>query len=180
MAIEQIETLYGLHLNSYNEIWAGTAYNKVLLEDYPSSSCTSTTTSASGSYHTFIYPKTYKHKFYLDGDVEGQYTIYNGGGVSRTHVKGELELLKIDITGTETSLASFDNTVNHSVAASTFVKFLFNFKINHQVIKPFEKIAFKIKVSETPVTGDIVLSHYNDNTEEDLKIKIPFAPQGGV
>ena len=179
MITRQYQTYYGIHLNHHEETWGGNTYNKILVKEYPHEDLSTTDTTDATSI-TFLLPQMYMYKYYLDGITEGWFTLYNQDtSNSATLDSFTVSLLKTeDVPNDETTLGSktmslsSDNTIN----ASSYLKVPIFIFLDKQVVEAGNKLILKLEVSTTG--GDVVFSHANDSTNQDVKIKIPYAPTG--
>ena len=176
-AERQYQTFYGIDLDHYEEVWAGTTYTKILVKDYPDSDLKSTVSTKTDSA-SFIYPMVYENVYYLDGIATGHITLYNDTGSATTVTDYTVTLKKTDdVPSNETVLGSYSHTLStgSSITAADWLTLPIKINLNKQVIEANEKLILTISYT---CTDNIAISHENDSTLEDIKIKIPFITAG--
>ena len=177
--LTQYQTYYGIHLDHYSETWGGNEYNKMLTKSFPNVNLISTATSSTASEIKFLYPTLYKNVYYLDGVANGHITLYNKSTSTATSVTAYTVSIKKtdDEPGNETTLGSYTNsiTTDNSLPTHNYLTLPVFVDITKQVVNEGEKLILSISV-----TGgdDICLSHANDSSDIDIKIELPYAPQG--
>lgn len=168
---------YGIHLNHYSTVWGGNTYNKIMVTDYPDANLVSTVTTMSGSAR-FLYPRVITNKCYVDGVAEGHITLYNTGSTTTTCTYYSVSLIKTDdVPSNETTLGFYSATISSDNSMTTSSRYLtlpFFMSINKQVLNENEKILVYI----THTSGaSVCISHANDSSNVDIRIKVPFAPE---
>ncbi len=176
----QYQTYYGVHLNHWDEEWAGNTYNKILVKEYPNEYL-STTSNSMVSDITFMYPTLYKNKYYIDGVAEGHISIYNDDSSASYAVTGyTVELIKTqDVPSAETILGSYTGVIssNNFVMEEDFLTLPVYINLTKQLVNPNERLLLHMTFIGTDYTH-LGFSHWNDSSIPDIKLKIPYAPQG--
>jgi len=179
MIVRQYQTYYGVHFNHHEEVWAGNTYNKLLVKEYPHQDI-STTDTTDATEISFLLPQMYMYKYYLDGVTDGWFTLYNqDGSNSATLNSFTVSLIKTqDVPSAEVVLGSktMSLTSNNTINASSYIKIPIFITLDKQVVEAGNKLILRITIDTTG--GDVVFSHANDSTNQDVKIKIPYAPTG--
>ena len=179
MITRQYQTYYGIHLDHHEEIWAGNNYNKILVKEYLNADV-STSDSTDATSITFLLPQMYMYKYYLDGVTRGWFTIYNQSTTDDATLDSyTVTLLKTeDVPNAEVTLGSKTMSLssNNSIPTTSFLKIPVFITLDKQVVEAGNKLLLKLEISTTG--GDVVFYHANDSSNEDVKIKIPYAPTG--
>jgi len=179
---KQYQTYYGVYLNHWSETWGNTKYNEILLKQYPNEYL-STTSVSTASDITFMYPSLYKNKYYIDGFVEGHFTLYNTHSTTTYTIIGyDVKLYKSkDIDNKEVEIGGFSNilTDNNTIAPEDYLTLPIYFNVSQSLVVEDERLLLYMSFIESSGTyTNIAFSHYNDSSIPDLQIKIPYAPTG--
>lgn len=182
MITKQYQTYHGVYLDHWSEIWADVEYNEVLLKSYPNEYL-STTSNSICSDITFMYPSLYKNKYYIDGFVEGHFSLYNtSSSVTYTIVGYTVTLYKTkDIPNTEEELGSFSNiiSVSNTLPPEDWLTLPIYFNVSQALITENERLLLTLTFTESSSSYTyIAFSHWNDADIHDIEIKIPYAPTG--
>jgi len=172
------KTYYAIHLNHYSTAWAGNTYNKILVTEFPDENLVSTVTTNATSAD-FLYPRLITNKTYLDGVAEGHITLYNNGSTTTTVTNFTVSLKKTDdVPNNETVLGSYTKSISadNNIASSNYLTLPFYMPIDKQTLNENEKLIFHIEY--TTDSSDLCISHANDSSNIDIKIKVPYAPTG--
>jgi len=175
------QTYYGVHLHHWTENWGGNAYNKFLVKDYLDADVYSEPTSDGASAITFLNYGLYKNVYYLDGVAEGHFRLYNNHASDTTELTSfTVTIQKIDDAGTTTDLAAHTETLSSpsSITAGQFVACPIRLNIEKAKIEASEKLLLKLEFSAGQ-NDKLIFYHDNSSTDEDVKIKLPYAPVGG-
>ena len=180
---------YGIKTDDWKITWSG-AINKqfLLVRDYLNEDISATTaTSWSKAGVLFVYPHNIKKKYYVEGVIEGQFTLSSEDAQSwcSNYI---VDVLKINEAGTETVIAS-----TGSIAINDSFPYVVAGSIDTEIVYPFfidvfatpvpigenERLGFKIRwdaieTGDDESTTSAKLLHDNDSTFEDVKSKIPF------
>jgi len=178
----QYQTYYGVYLNHWSEAWGGNTYHEILVKEYPNEYL-STTSNSVCSDITFMYPSLYKNKYYLDGQLEGHLSIYNDSSTTTFYVNSFTVSLKKtdDVPSNETTLGSITTTVSTAgdVPPQDYITLPIYINISKQLVEPSERLLLNMKFTESSASYDhLAFSHWNDSSIPDLKIKVPYAPEG--
>jgi len=178
MESAQYQTYYGIHLNDHTEIWGGNNYNKILVKSYPDENLSTTGSTDLTDPVDFLYPPLIQNAYSLDGVAEGHITLYNHTGSSATFSDYTVSIKKVAEDGTVTDLASHTESfaTSRTVTAGNYYTLPIFVNISKQKVKAMEKLLLRISV--TVDSGTLSLSHENDSSTSDIKIKIPYARTG--
>lgn len=179
---KQYQTYFGVSLNHWSETWADTVYSEVLLKEYPNEYL-STTSNSTVSSITFMYPSLYKNKYYIDGFVEGHFTLYNTSSTTTFTITGyDVTLYKTeDIDGNEVEIGSFSNIISsdNDIAPEDYLTLPIYFNVSQALVEENERLLLTLSFVESSGSyTHVAFSHWNDSSIPDLKIKIPYAPKG--
>jgi len=183
MSVDRMyQTYYGVYLNHWSDTWGGNTYNEMLVKEYPNEYLSTTSVSIVSDI-TFMYPSLYKNKYYLDGQMEGHFTIYNQSSTTSYYVSSyTVELKKTnDVASNETVLGTYSNTIssNNTVPPEDYLTLPIYMNIEKQIVNPNERLLLNITFTETGGTYTYVgFSHWNDSSIPDIKIKVPYAYTG--
>jgi len=176
----QYQIYYGVHLDDHTEVWAGRTYNKLLVLDYPDANlnCTATTEACGSLNIDFLYPLLVQSKFYLDGVADGQIT-YKCGAAAKTCTGYIVGLYKLSADSIETPLGSmcYMFPTTKSLTANQYLTVPVYLALNKQAVNENEKLLLRTMLVSTETSG-INLSHANDTSVNDIKIRLPYAPTG--
>ena len=174
------QTYYGVHLHHWTEPWGGTNYNKFLVKDYLDADVYSSPSTTGASAITFLNYGVYKNVYYLDGVAEGHFRLYNNHASDTTSLTSfTVTIQKIDDAGTTTDLAAHSETLSSpsSIAAGQFVALPVRLNIDKAKIEADEKLALKLEISGG--NDKLVFYHDNSSSNNDIEIKLPYAPVAG-
>jgi len=179
---KQYQTYYGVKLNHWSETWADAEYNEILLKEYPNEYL-STVSNSTVSSITFMYPSLYKNKYYIDGFVEGHFTLYNTSSTTTFTITGyDVTLYRAkDIQNEEEEIGSFSNILdtNNDIAPEGYLTLPIYFNVSQSLVVEDERLLLSLSFVESSASYDYVaFSHWNDSSIPDLQIKIPYAPKG--
>ena len=180
------ETFYGIYTDDW-EIdgrWNIPNHHFILVKDYPSDACSTTSDSTWGSSATiFLYPHNIKKTYLLEGVVEGQITFH--AKTAYSYVSDyRVTIVKIHEDTTETELATtgivvVNDAIAYDAEWHTGDDIVYPFWIDvfdeAQEITEKERIGVKIEWdvgNSSSVTATMM--HDNDSSFEDLKITLPF------
>lgn len=172
------KTFYGVHLNHWTESWGGTDYNKLLVKEYLDDDVLTTDTTAASSI-TFLYPTLIKSSYYLNGKTSGHFKIYNQNSSSTQTLNSyTVTVKKIDNAGTSTNLATHTETISggYEVPSQTYLALPVFVSLSKAEVNPNEKLAVTFEIDGD---SDLVFSHANDSSTNDVMIKLPFAQTSG-
>jgi len=179
MITRQYQTYYGIHLDHHEEVWGGNTYNKILVKQYLNADISTTDTTDATSI-TFLLPQMYMYKYYLDGMTEGWFTLYNQDTSNNATLDSfTVSLLKTeDVPNAEVALGSktMNLSSNNTISKSGYLKVPIFIYLDKQVVEAGNKLLLRLEISTTG--GDVIFYHANDSSNEDVKIKIPYAPTG--
>ena len=180
MPIEaQYVTYYGIHLDHYNYTWGGAAYNKLLVTEYPNEYLISTA-STEAKTAKFLYPRLVGNPVYIDGVAEGHIVIWNSHAVNTTKIQSyTVSLLKTpDVADNETTLGTYANTItaDNEITTENYLYLPVYMNVKKQELGVDEKLILEITYTDDGA-GTPNISHENDSTLEDIKIKIPYGTE---
>lgn len=174
-------TYYGVDLNHYSDTWGGVTYNKILVKEYPNEFLSTVSNTLDDDSITFMYPTLYKNKYYLDGVAEGHLSIYNQHSTTTYQVTDFTVNIKKtdDVPNNETTIGTYTKTLsaNNDVPPEDYLTLPIYINIEKQIVNPSERILLNLEITHNG-GNDVGFSHWNDSSIPDLKIKIPYAPQG--
>jgi len=178
----QYQTYYGVYLNHWSDTWGGTTYNEILVKEYPNEYL-STTSNSMVSYIEFMYPTLYKNKYFLDGVAEGHLSIYNDSSTTTFTITDYTVELRVtdDVPSNYRVIGSYTGAIssNNNVPPEDFLTLPIYINIAKAVVNPSERLLLYMSFVESSSSYTHVgFSHWNDSSIPDLKIKIPYAPQG--
>ena len=170
-------------MDDHVESWGGVNFNKILVLDYPDPNlrCTGTTdAAAAGKVNDFLYPLLVQSKYFLDGTVDGHVTFKSDATAGRTATGYTVSLKKLNITGTTTTLGtmSFTFPVVYTFTANGYLTVPIYMMLTKQPVNENEKLVLSVQLLTTMTVNQILLSHANDSSVPDIKIRIPYAPTG--
>jgi hypothetical protein len=170
----------GVHLDHHVEPWGYMSFHKILMLEYPDQNLTCTTlTEACGSVnHDFLYPLLVQSKYFLDGICDGHVT-FKCGAAAKTATGYIVSLNKLSNIGTITNLGNMAYTFSptYNFTANAYLTVPVYMPLDKQAVNENEKLFLRINLV-TAETSGINLSHANDSSVPDIKIRIPYAPTG--
>ena len=176
----QYKVYYGIFLNHWSDTWGGITYNEILVKEYPNEYLSAVSNSMVSDI-TFMYPSLYKNRYYLDGTLEGHLSIYNDSSTVTYTVTGySVELRKTDdVPSNETVVGSYTGSLsaNNTVVPEDYLTLPIYMNISKQLVEPNERLLLHMTFTGSDYTH-LGFSHWNDSSIPDLKIKVPYAPQG--
>ena len=180
MWIPQYQTYYGVHLDHHVELWGGMSFNKILVLDYPDPnlSCTSLTEACGNVNLDFLYPLLVQSKYFLDGMMEGHVT-FKCGAAAKTATGYIVSLKKLSQSGTVTNLGymSYNFLTTYNFTANSYLTVPVYIQLSKSAVNENEKLFLRVQLVTVETSG-INLSHYNDSSVPDIKIRVPYAPTG--
>ena len=169
------QTLYGMQLDDWTKSWGGVSYNTYLTEqsDYFNGNLNNTATTDADDIR-FLYPKAPSNTYYLDGLLEGFFTVYNADGGSTATFTSYTAYLKYteDASDSEVTIESFANTVSDSIGTTSYGVYPIMMFLEHEEIPKATRLLLHINIVHSG--GDLEFSHANDDTNHDLMVRIPF------
>jgi len=180
----QYQTYSVVHLNHYDITWAGIAYNKILVKDFPSEYLVTEDYTCDVSHTAeFLYPVSVLNKYYLDGLAEGMFSIYNESTTTAYDVTAYVINIKKspDVGGGDETLGTYSNTISsdNSVPTEDYLSLPIYINIDHKLVEEDERLLLEVSYTCAGDTlGDTGIAHANDRTNADGYIKIPYAPEG--
>ena len=148
--------------------------------EYPDSNlvCTSTTEACGSVNLDFLYPLLVQSKYFLDGVCDGHVT-FKCGATTKTATGYTVSFNKLHSSGTITNLGFMSYTfgTTYSFTINSYLTVPIYMTINKQPVNENEKMFLRIQLT-TAETSGISLSHANDSSVPDIKIRIPYAPTG--
>jgi len=179
------ETLYGIYVNHWKWTYGSGEFvdaHYMLTKEYLNEGCLTTDyTSISAGTNTFkfLYPYWIKKKYYIEGEVEGHFSIAanTDDGTIETY---ELKVMKVDDLGNTSQIGTTGViTLNYTLTWDA------GLSVGDELVVPFfiditpeiemldrERIYVEIIIVST--AGNLILYHSNDATWQDIKISIPF------
>jgi len=180
MWMPNYQIYYGAHLDHHVETWGGMNFNKVLMLEYPDPNlvCTATTEACGGVNHDFLYPLLVQSKYFLDGVLDGHVT-FKCGATAKTATGYVVSLNKLNTTGAITNLGTMSYTfaTTYSFTINSYLTVPVFIQLSKQPVNENEKLFLRVSLT-TAETSGISLSHANDSSVPDIKIRIPYAPTG--
>jgi len=175
------ETLYGIHIDKWTVDFGGyfSDHSNLLVKEYISEGCSTTTSSSATETLEFIYPHHIKKKYFIEGVIQGHITVA-ASNATATITKYRVSIYKIhESSGENTSLFTTGwITVNDTLDWDS------SYGIGEEAVYPFwidawekatldenERFYIKIEVADD---GNAVIWHSNDSSWEDIKIEIPL------
>jgi len=179
----QYQTYFGVHFDHHVEIWGGTTFNKILVLEYPDANivCTDKTDATGGVNIDFLYPLLVQSKYFLDGMLDGHVTFKADATAGRTATGYTVSLNKLSGSGgTPIALGSMTYTFSptYTFTANQYLTVPVFIQLNKQPVNENEKLFLRINLATTMTAGQLFLSHANDSSVPDIKIRIPYAPTG--
>jgi len=182
MWFPQYQTYFGVHLDHHVEIWGGRSFNKILVLEYPDPNlvCTGTTDATGSVQIDFLYPLLVQSKYFLDGVMDGHVTFKADATAGRTCTGYAVSLKKLSDAGIETNLGTMSYTfgATYSFTANQYLTVPIYMQLSKQPVNENEKLFLRVSLVTAMTANQIVLSHYNDSSVPDIKIRIPYAPTG--
>jgi len=174
------QTYYAVELDHVGESWGGNTYTKLLVTEYPDDAIESTASTQSADV-TFLYPTIVANVYYLDGIAEGYITLQNCHASNTATVTSYTVTLKKteDVPSAETTLGSYTQSIStdNTIAAVTGeLRLPVYMNISHQKVTENEKLLLNITYVSTG--GTVYVKHELDSSDPDIKIKVPYLPQG--
>lgn len=178
----QYQEYYMIYLDHWQEDWAGSSYNSLLVKNFPSQYVESTATlSSSYTDMTYIYPSMYANKYYLDGIAEGHFSLFNISTSNTADLDSYTVTLKKspDVPNSEETLGTVTKTLTseNTVGTEKFITPPFYMNIDKQLVEANEKLLFKIEFTASG-SGSLCIACANDSSDPDTKLRLPYAPQG--
>jgi len=170
--MRQYQTLYGIYTDDWtSNIPNYSNWHYHLVKDYIDNDCDRTDNSEASITRRFFYPHTFAETYNIEGIIEGHIKYTSTATSTCTDVR--VSLIKVHEDTTETEIASTGTkTVNKSIVTNDLWGFWFTIDVTSAPkITKEEKLGLKI---ETTCASTIKLSHTNDSSTEDIKIKIPY------
>jgi len=185
--VRQYQTYFGVHLVHWEQEWGNIAYNKMLTKSLPVADDFIETEDYTAEHNaSFLYPLKYLNAYYLDGLLEGWFSIYNSNALTTYDIESyTVKLQKSNnIQAVPTDLVSYTNTLStvSTVPTESYLTMPIYVDINHQLIEENEKLILYVEITATTDTDtpkNLSVAHANTTTGGvDLQIKIPYAPEG--
>ena len=181
------ETYYGIKLEHYTYSWGGITYGGpntihygILVKEFPDEYLVSVPTTDANSM-SFLYPRPIVPKGYIDGTAEGHFSVYNVHSSTTSTVTSYTVALKKtnDVPSNETTLGSYSATLSTAseVLPEDYLNLPFYIQLVEQELNAEEKLILYITWHGTD-EDNLCFSHENDSNIIDIKIKVPFAPEG--
>lgn len=187
------ETFYGIELNDWNGVSFGSfsKHRKILVKEYVSDGCSTTTQSLATLTNKFIYPHHTKKKYFIEGVAEGQITFVASECTAYIS-KYRVTICKVNENSSTTELASTNWQIADKDNAYKTLHWHKDYNYGDEIVYHFfievwdeekelgEFDRFYIKVQTDTSTCTVSqctcarLMHSNDAEWEDLKITIPF------
>lgn len=177
----QYVTYYGIHLDHHTETWGSMTFNKILVTEYPDPNLVcAATTDACVTTNKFLYPLLVQSKYYLDGIMDGHVTFKSDATAGRTCTGYSVSLNKLSNAGVSTNIGfmSFTFPSTYTFTANSYLTVPVYMQLNKQPVSENEKLYFSVTLTTAMTSGQILLSHANDSSVPDIKIRIPYAPTG--
>jgi hypothetical protein len=183
MWMPQYQTYYAVHLDNHVELWSSMSFNKILVLEYPDAnlSCTATTDATGSVNIDFLYPLLVQSKYFIDGILDGHVTFKSDATIGRTCTDYSVGLNKLNNAGGVTNIGYMSYTFSPTFTTTVANQYLtvpIYMQIDKQPVNENEKLFLRIKLGTAMTTGQWFLSHANDSSVPDIKIRIPFAPTG--
>lgn len=176
----QYQIYYGVHMDHHVESWGGMNFNKILVLEYPDPNlvCTALTEACGNVNLDFLYPLLVQSKYFLDGVMDGHVT-FKCGAAAKTCTGYVVWLNKLSDAGTITNLGSMPYTfaTTYNFTANSYLTVPVYMQLSKQPVNENEKLFLRINLVTTAASG-INLSHANDSSVPDIKIRVPYAPTG--
>jgi hypothetical protein len=180
------ETLYGVRINDWGwDYGSGVFSNEhnTLTKDYLNEGCstedwTQVASSGSSSF-VFLYPHWIKKQYYIEGVIEGHFSLSCNGGDDQLN-EYRVRLMKVDDIGNISEIAStgykplvvvFTWDAVLSVGTERVVPFYITVSPEAKMLDK-ERLYLELIINTDD--NHMILYHSNDSTWEDLKISIPF------
>lgn len=183
------ETMFGIVLEDWSWTYGNGFFTNIhymLTKDYLNEACYTTdyTTLSNGSnVIMFLYPHWIKKQYYIEGVVEGQFTISIISGLQGTVTSYKIRLMKVDDLGTIDEIGSTGTIVpvnnfyaydpGLGVGDEGVYQFYMTVSPEKKVLDK-ERLYVEITLVVDGTLGVMCLYHSNDSTWEDFKISIPF------
>ena len=182
MWMPNYQTYYGVHFDHHTETWGGVTYNKLLVLEYPDTNlvCTATTDATGSVSIDFLYPSLVQSKYFLDGVVDGSVTFKADATAGRTCTGYSVSLNKRSSTGALTNLGTMSYTFSptYTFTANGYLTVPVFIILSKQPVNENEKLILSISLATGMAAGQLFLSHANDSSCPDIKIRLPYAPTG--
>ena len=193
------ETFYGVHINDWEETFGSFPnHHKLLVKEYISDGCSTTTSSTATQEYKFLYPQHIKKTYFVEGVINGHIT-FSASSATAYLCAYRATLCKVHEDTTETELYTTGwVTVNDTLGWDAEYKIpssiegeegemVYPFWIDaweYEKLDEYERLYFKVE-STCSINSDhlscgasscanLVLYHSNDATWEDIKVTIPF------
>jgi hypothetical protein len=181
------QTYFGIYTDDWDVTWGTLSDNHfILVKDYPSDACSTTSDSTWGSTGTvFLYPHNIKKKYFIEGVVEGQITFH--AKTAYSYVSNyRVSIVKVDSTGetvlASTGLVDVNDAIDYDADWHTGDDIVYPFWIDvfdeAKEIGEDERMGVKVEWDvDISGAGSVVtgtMMHDNDPDYEDFKITIPF------
>jgi len=178
------ETFYGVHIDDWEENFGGyfgatVTGHKLLVKEYISDGCSTTTSSSATDVIEFLYPQHIAKTYFIEGVISGHITL--AAFKSTTSITSyEVSVYKIhEISGDRTLLFRTGQIVVNDTLTWDAVylvgdEMVYPFWIDaweYKELNELERIYLKIEVVSD---NNAVVWHSNDSTWEDIKITIPL------
>jgi hypothetical protein len=179
------ETLFGIYLNHWGWTYGSGEFVDslyTLTKEYQNEGCLTTdfTACSSGSNTIrFLYPHWIKKKYYIEGVVEGHFTVSCDGDDDEL-VEYQIRLMKVDDLGNISEISStgyklLNYALNWDAGLGVGDEIVIPFYITiSPEVEMLDKERIYVEITVNADDDYLVLYHSNDATWEDFKISIPF------
>ena len=178
--MREYRKFYAVHLDKWTETWGGTNWNKLLLDAYPCTYCSTTTSSAwSSTGIKFLYPHNITDVYNVEGVLEGEINFYASAASTWSHVSDfRVSLIKISSTGSETNIANTGiKTTTETLVAKDYVTYHYWIDIYdtpHEV-SSLERLGIKIEWNISSGKTPARLCHdLGTGTCDDIWVDVPL------
>jgi len=182
MWMPNYQSYFGVHLDHHVETWGSMTFNKILVLEYPDANlvCTDKTDVTGGVNLNFLYPLLVQSKYFLDGVCDGHVTFKSDATAGRTATGYTVALNKLSSAGFVTNLGSMSYTFAsaYTFTANSYLTVPIYMQMNKQPVNENEKLFLTVSLATAMTAGQLFLSHANDPSVPDIKIRIPYAPTG--
>ena len=186
------ETFFGIHTDDWDVTFGNFSnHNKLLVKEYISDGCSTTTSSSATNTIKFIYPQHIAKTYFIEGVIHGHVTF--AASTATAYIcQYRVTVCKIheDTTDSElftTGWITVGDTLTYNSTYNVGEEIVYPFWIDaweYEKLDEKERIYLKVEstcsdasactTSDASSCTNVVLWHGNDATWEDVKVTIPF------
>lgn len=178
--MREYRKFYALDLSKWTETWGGSNWTKLLLDAYPCTYVSVTTSTAwTSSGVKFLYPHNITDIYNVEGVLEGELCFYGSAASAFSHVSDyRVSLIKVNSTGSETILATTGiKTITETLVARDYVNYHYWIDIydTPKEISCLERLGLKIEWNISSGKTPALLSHdIGTGTCDDIWVDVPL------